>query len=145
MRVPRAKRMKDDHEQLDPIEQLLREFNDASEAGVFKATAVDTTAALSPVRSWSLARRVLATAAVLAFAAGAWTTFTRVPLGPDSGDMLLASANPYAPMAAQLDACMKGPSASVLPANCRGQDHDADNDFDLRDVSSVMASIPAAR
>ena len=136
-RTRRLRPMTDQGEQLDPMEQGLKEMRAADSAGVFRTTGVDAHALLrhapdsSPAHSRIFAVRRLAVAAAVLIAVSVFGwVFSRQGAETPSqfiGTELVAAAS--------FSDCVAGPADAAV-AGCDPYDYDADGDVDLADISS---------
>lgn len=144
---------------LQPIESLLSDLEDAARAGVFHSTPVNMEAILGPARtpapewvSWILRPRVAwSLAAVVALTATVWTWMFRTELraiGHRRDQLAFVkrererlAEHPTAPDGRRFSAdCMTGP-ASEADDPCNDSDLVADRHIDLRDFGLLQRSL----
>ncbi len=137
--------MIDRFDQLDPMENSLRELAEAERADLFRRTRVDARSLIRAARAfnnepWVLRRvRWISIAAMLGMAAtmSGWAFIAR------TGSPRLTSI-PIGTMASatngcdgSFSGCLTGPNGT-LPSSCHGYDYDADGDIDLLDARTYQ-------
>ncbi len=144
---------------LDPVESLLREFDDAARAGVFRDSRVDPDAILRPAVlpmpiwvSWIRKPRVAwSLAAMLALAATVWTWMIRTELRSigyrrDELALITRERERLSESVARSDGrrfsadCMTGP-ANEADDPCNDSDLVADRHIDLRDFGLLQRTL----
>jgi len=146
--------MHDDRRDIDPIEQALRELDEAKRSGLFTRTKV-TAPMVQPIAPTlflampSARRWMTAVAAVVVLALGVWTVMFGFQLSELRQRVQLASATGAAAplqVVRSFSTCLAGPEGEAADGECREQDRNADGHVDLRDYSAfLLASAASSR
>lgn len=136
-------------DQLDPIETLLAEGDEAERAGVFRPTRIDAAeltrrpggGSVPFFVSWR--RFGVPLAACFVLAAGVWTFLFNNELSSIHARRMASDNVSVGVSPEGFLRCLDGPAAGA-GGDCASYDHDADGDVDLLDYSAFQSSYTLA-